>query len=377
MGMDDMTVISGNNMAFLLGDDKTPQQMVEFLKEGARFRGFNDVLERVYPGEDLASKLAQGLSELTGEEYGSISRKVRNWIKGQNMPKNRETLFQICFILGLDEAQAGLVLGTASETGIHYRNPEELVYAYALRNGKSYEEAQHLKEEACKIYEEEVGKKGSGKKETPVYTKQVRDTFSQVSCDEDLFEFFRKHSKELGILHETAYAKFTELLDYLQNPKGESGEPERKFTMEEVVRDYIRMNVPQTKKVSDYILLQRLVKKYWPNESNLLNMRSRKEDVSRKVLILLYLITEAFDGMEDGEEDEEYYLDDFEEDEDSDIRLEIRFEKMNLFLDSYGMNLLDPGNPFDLLVLYAMKTQEGDFVSDRMEAVLSVLFDEE
>ena len=85
----DMTVISGNNMAFLMGEEKTPRQMVEFLKEGAMFRGFNDVLKRVYPGEDLASRLAQGLSEMTGEEYGSISRKVRNWLKGQNMPKNR------------------------------------------------------------------------------------------------------------------------------------------------------------------------------------------------------------------------------------------------------------------------------------------------
>ena len=100
MGMDDMTVISGNNMAFLLGDDKTPQQMVEFLKEGARFRGFNDVLERVYPGEDLASKLAQGLSELTGEEYGSISRKVRNWIKGQNMPKKPGNPVSDLFYIG-------------------------------------------------------------------------------------------------------------------------------------------------------------------------------------------------------------------------------------------------------------------------------------
>lgn len=99
--------------------------------------------------------------------------------------------------------------------------------------------------------------------------------------------------------------------------------------------------------------------------------------MSRKVLILLYLITEAFDEMEEEAGEEDYYLDDFEEDEDSDTRLEIRFEKMNLFLDSYGMNLLDPGNPFDFLVLYAMKTQEGDFVSDRMEAVLSVLFEEE
>ena len=101
-------------------------------------------------------------------------------------------------------------------------------------------------------------------------------------------------------------------------------------------------------------------------------MRSRREDVGRKTMILLYLATEEFDICDD----EDLYFSD-EDEEDPDTTLEIRLEKMNLFLDSYGMNVLDPGNPFDFLVLYAMRTQEGDFASDRMSEVLGLLFDGE
>lgn len=54
----------------------------------------------------------------------------------------------------------------------------------------------------------------------------------------------------------------------------------------------------------------------------------------------------------------------------------MRLKQMELFLDLYGMNPLDPGNPFDLLVIYALRTQVGGFVSDRMEAVLEELFEE-
>lgn len=115
--------------------------------------------------------------------------------------------------------------------------------------------------------------------------------------------------------------------------------------------------------------LQRLVKKFWPNESSLFNMRNRKTDVSRKVMILLYLVTEAFDE-ETADEEWDYYLDDLDE-EDADTRLEIRIEKMNLFLNLYGMNLLDPGNVFDLLVLYSMKSIES---GERMAEVLDALF---
>lgn len=366
----DRTAISRKNMDFLTEEDKTPAQIVAFLKEGAMFRQFDQVLRQVYPNEDLAFRLEKGLSEGSKEPSASIARKIRNWLGGRNVPKNRETLFQICFSLGLDERSASRVLGTASDTGIHYRNPEELIYAYGLRMKMNYQETKALKEEIMKCFSFEYRIDGEGKKH-PVYTRQIKDAFAQVSDREELMDFFREHGNELGQLHETAYCKFVELLDTLQKPRSFVGE-EQKYTVERVMDTYMRMHVPETKQTSDYTLLQRMIKKYWPNESSLLNMRSRKEDVSRKVMLLLYLVTESFDGW-DGEEEEDVYFFDVDE-EDADTILETRLEKMNLFLDRYGMNGLDAGNPFDFLVLYAMRAEGGECVSSRMEAVLDSLF---
>ncbi len=366
-----MTEITENNMNFIMGEEKTPGQLVAFLKDGAMFRSFGHVLEELRGERNLSEVLSEGLYELTGEEYESIARKVRNWLNGRNVPQNRETLFQICFVLGLSESEASRVLGSASDTGIHYRDMDELVYAYALRTGKSYREALELKKYIRERLDlQEFAEKNP--KEMSVYTAQVKDAFSQVKDDEALLCFFQNYAGMLGTLHETAYRKFAQLLDCLLQPEGNHGMEERRYTMEEVVRDYIRMNVPETRKSSDYTFLQRLIKKYWPNENSLINMRSRKEDVSRKALLLLYLVTESFDEMT--KEEEAFYLAQQETEEDLEIRLETRFQKMNLFLDMYGMNRLDPGNPFDFLVLYAMKTQEGDAVSDRMKAVLEEIF---
>ena len=351
---------------------KSSREMVEFLKEGAMYRDFGTVLRSVFPFDDLNTRLARGLSEINGEDYEKTIRKVRNWVNGKNLPQKREVLFQICFVLGLGEDASDKILATASDTGIHYRNPEEICYAFALRNGYSYDNAVLLKKEMMKRYET-VSRNSP---ENRVYTKQVRTSFDHVRTEEDLLEFFDENGAYLGYLHETAYEKFVELLDALQKPAERFGETERKYTMDEVVSSYIRMNVPETKATAGYTLLQRLVKKYWPGETNLVNMRSRREDVSRKTIILLYLVTEAFDGLE-SDDLENYYLEDLEEEDDRDNLLAIRFEKMNLFLVTYGMNRLDPGNPFDFLVLYAMKTEQEEFAGDRMEQVLNELFQDE
>lgn len=380
-GSGQMTRISKNNMGFLVGRERTPEQIVDFLKEGAILRGFEDVLRKVYPEEDLNARLIRGLEKITGEPHDSVSKKVRNWMSGKSTPQNRETLFQVSFILGLDEEAASRLLGTAAETGIHYRNPEELVYAYGLRNHMSYEEVAALKErlkgkgvlpDGAGQERQKKGKKGNESERTEpfMYTRQVRQEFEQVEDEEGLVGFFEEYGESLGQIHETAYAKFIQLLDILQKPEGAAGqaEKERHYTMSDVIEEYLSMNVPEGRKTSGMSVLQRMIKKYWPNESSLLNMRNRKEDVSRKVMILLYLITEAVD--EAAEDEDDYYFEDLEED--PDILLETRIEKMNLFLNTCGMNLLDPGNAFDYLALYAMRTED---VGSQMAQVLDVLFE--
>ena len=108
-------------------------------------------------------------------------------------------------------------------------------------------------------------------------------------------------------------------------------------------------------------------------------MKSRKIDVSRKALLLLFLITEDFLFSEDlqysdrSDEDEAFFL--LEEEDSPRDQLEIALKKVNLFLETYGMNQLDPGNPFDCLSLYAMAAEYGtEFLSDKFSAALEVLF---
>lgn len=298
------TRISANNMKLLREAVRTPEEMIEFLKSGAEFRSFNYLLRQLYPGEDLMTRLVSGLEKVAGESHDSIARKARNWLNGKNTPKSRELLFQISFVLGLDEFGADRLLACASETGIHYRNPRELAYACALRLDLSYEEANQLAKEAEAVCgkrkeKEEKKEKKEKKEESSLYTRQVRDAFDEVWSKEAFRAFIQEYGEFLGSLHETAYRDFQDMLGKLQRPESGVDLKEKKYSMEEILTDYIRMKVPETKRLGGYSALQRLVKKCWPNESSLINMRRRREDVSRKAMILLYLVTEAFEEMED------------------------------------------------------------------------------
>lgn len=394
----------GKNMTFIKGRDKTAREIVRFLEQEAVFCSFRDMLLQFCAEEDIAGKLTAGLAEMTGEGKESVSRKVNNWMQGRNLPGNRETLFRICFALGLGEQESSRLLGRVSDSGIHYRNPEELAYAFALRTGMGYREAEELKGRALSVYREE--RENSVGNTDFLYTAQLRNSFAGVENEEEFMAFIREHGSRLGRFHETAYRKFMELLDYLQRPEnlmGETEGAEKEYTVKQVIREYIRMNVPtgmkkqaaQEKAENGRATLRRMVRKYWPNESMLVKMRTRKADVSRKVLLLLYLATEDYD-MEDYEivdyGMEDYGMKDYDGqgcgleimaepcgdwERDADLRLEMRIEKMNLFLSAFGMNRLDVEQPFDFLVVYSMKADGEDAARERMEKVLAILFGEE
>ncbi|MDE6908567.1 MAG: hypothetical protein K2P21_10475 [Lachnospiraceae bacterium] len=387
MRMDNgLTGISNKNLSEIRRKDMTAQEIIAFLESGALYRTFRDVLSKVYKAGDLKSDLTDGLYRLGGGKRESVARNVRNWLNGTDVPR-REQLFKICFVLGLDDVQASQVIASISETGIHYRNPEELIYAYCLRMGRPYEDALVLKEDLLPEILTMSGEQGE--EIESVYTRQLQRAFEeQVTNDEELRAFLQANAGKLGRLHRTAHEAFVRMLDYLQSP--EKGL--RTFSVQEIADEFFRMHVPKnTGKrkqtvARDFSYIQKVIRRDWPSEDIIYKMKSGNVDVSRKVLLLLFLLTEEFEVSEpvdSGEEfwEEDSYLEDVD-DEDENVRMEVRLNQMNLFLDSYGMNRLDVGSPFDCLVLYALKASYtggngGDAMSERLEKALEILFDGE
>ena len=344
------TQISRNNFEHIKRRNITPSELIDFLESGALYRSFQDVLKAVYPGENLAEKLREGLLEIEGrpltpKEADTVRKNVSNWLNGKSIPQSREQLFKICFALELSEAQTSQVLASASETGIHYRNPQELVYAFALRSGLKYFEAVALDQEMRQIYQPiveaaEDERRAAWKKKEKVYhqkrieaqrlrslreqqggwaepylgaleqedvpsflTQQVVHRFEKVEDRESLRQFFVDASADLGTIHESAYEKFWQLLLILQEPNDAIAstreqpqeadlENEEKYSevysLDRIAQLYFRMHVPVGKQTGSFDYLQKTIKKNWPGTTELQKMKSRKIDVSRKALLLLF-----------------------------------------------------------------------------------------
>lgn len=426
------TYISSNNLTGIKSQALSPEELINFMENGFICRTFKDTITQFYieyenkkQGKGEVKRfLSARLSDMTKISYDNMSRNVRNWMNGINIPQ-REQLFQMCFALELDESRASQLLASISDTGIHYRNPEELVYAFGLRQKMSYGETVQLKNEIMEKYYQNKKDAFSSEKnrEAKIYTRQIQRKFlDEVHTVEDLKQFFEENSGVFGKIHEAAYDEFMRMLKLLQNPetdfeaywmqylKESTGYSEeerqkeverikqdlKKKSVEEIIEEYLRMYVPKNtsrKKTGEgkrnYTYLQRVIKKNWPSESIISKMKTKEMDVSRKVLLLLFLLTEEFevsdlinreqedDIFSDLDEGDEY-LSDLGEMEDANDRMERRIVQLNLFLEAYGMNQLDPGSAFDCFVLYALKASydgDEDNMGERFKSVLKLLFE--
>lgn len=97
-------------------------------------------------------------------------------------------------------------------------------------------------------------------------------------------------------------------------------------------------------------------------------MKSRSEDVGRKTLLLLYLVTGGVWGQEYDELDETYIQ--------PKEFLETHCRRMNQMLTQCGMRRIDPRNVFDYLLLYCLRPEEEMFMSERMSRLAAEIFAE-
>ena len=358
-----LTTQSAAEVNRLRSSQMTPSMAAEYLKEERIvLRTFAETLRDLYPGGDLYSRLVDAfLADDPERNPESVSRNVRNWLAGRNRPTSREDVFHIAFALSFSEEEAGCLLGLCTDYGIHYRNGQDVIYAWFLRFGRSYREAREFFASLPPIPPPDPDAKLDSH-----LTQELRSEFARVQSTEDLRACYLANLNNFGALHLRAYTYFRKYLDLLVRPSSVlDGSREPDYSMEAVMERYFSLRMPSGRNRRSYTVTQKLIKQNWPNTTALKNIRLRKEDVPRKLLLLLYVVTENVLDDAYNELDEEYIT--------PQERLEDHWWCLNAILSDCGMPPLDPRNATDWLVLYAISAED-EPMSERMEQVIGYMF---
>ena len=336
-------------------------------------RTFADILARFGPETGLREILTEGLCADDPSRNGaSMDKKVRGWLGGKYQPTAREDLLELCFILKMSEDSADAFLAAAGEEGLHWRDPKELTYAFALRKGMSYPDAVRL---AGRVVPEAAAETPEENREP--FTAMVRQEAGQLETEEELKQYLMDAKERLGVYHNTAYRQLAEYLALLEQPRAVSVEEEESFTIRRIVETYLDSHFPaewDKKKLDEK---RRGILAGWPDEVTLSRMKTGKTDVNRKTLILLFLATDGGDEITDDWE-EDVYWDELEDEDDESADFRSSYIRMNRMLSSCGYRMLDPRNPFDWVVLYCMRVSGDpdsmDGLNERLSDMLDVLF---
>lgn len=359
-----LTHASEEELDRILSSNFTPAMAAEYLREERiSLRNFGETLQEIYPEPDLFSRLtAAFLTKDSRINPESVQRRIRNWLSGSNQPSNREDIFRIAFALDLTEQQASYLLGICTGYGIHYREGRDVIYSWFLRTDHGYSEAQEFFASLPPIPRFEQVPLNS----STHITRELQNMFAHVQTLDELRECYLENLENFGMLHMRAYSYFERYLDQLIHPASTLGSTiEPDYSLEAVMDLYLSLKMPSGKNRSGYTVTQKLIKQNWPNTTALKNIRLHKEDVSRKLLLLLYVITENVMDEEYSELDEEYVT--LQE------RVEDHWWTLNAILTDCGMPLLDPRNATDWLVLYAI-TATDEPMSERIQQVIEYIF---
>lgn len=368
----------------------TVQEAAAFLEKEAKIRTFKEKLEQFSQGSNLRTVLVEGLMHNHPElSKDSVERRVRGWLQtGSSRSVRKNDAIELCFILNLSVEEADAFVALVSEEGLHWRSPDEIVYIYALKQRMDYLEALNLNEEMQKYLTEVRETKSLAENS---FTPVIRSEVTALCSKEELADYLADAASRLGRYHNNAYRLFMDMLYTLEHPQFyetvESAEvfQKERLTIREILKEYMfEGNVLYAKEIVRagkkrssqsshedrlvFSIIQEKVSESWPDETTISKMKSRKADVTRKALILLFLATDTGFTQED-EEDFEYELS-------TDEIFEDLYQRLNDMLLQCGFQVLDPRSPFDWLVLYCICVEDMFDIDIRMKAIFKEMFGE-
>ena len=353
----------------------TIAQAVESLKRDAHMRTVPETIAR-YSGlgdmEDKASRRALVDMLVKGNptaKRDSVERNVRTWMKPTTQVISRDNAIQLAYALGLDVPTGEEMMTRLCGESFHWRDPEDIVWIFGLKNGLQYHQAADLRGRL-----EAAGVMALPKEESDgEMTALVRQEVARLETEEDLEAFLRENRGRLGRMHNTAYGLFREFMGLLGLPQLDDGLPDvDAMSVREIITTYMYDSyIPRAQrsgkgagKADDVReAIQRDIRQNWPEETVLSKMLHRQTDVTRKVLVLLFL---ACDGGESAYGDWT--------DETPDDIFQDMYARMNNMLLDCGFPPLDSRTPFDWMVLYCMCADESIFIEDYVRRFLTMMF---
>ena len=300
-----------------------------------------------------------------------MERNVRGWLSGKNVGIKRETVFEIAFILGLTQPRMNALLVSLTDEGIRWREPDELILAFARSNSMSYPEAMNLRQRMGNI---EMHADALAVK-TENMTARVKKEVLDIRTEAELKAYLTESADKLGALHNTAYKLFMHFMKLLERPERAMGledVAERKMSTREILSTYLyRDMVPVGKRIAaqDELLtpkqkaLLSAVKADWPDEAGLSKMKHREIDVTRKTLMLLFLATDGA-GLSFGKKKDASA---------AELAQDSR-SRIDRMLGGCGYSQLDPRSPFDWIVLYCLSVDDIIETDAKMADVLLNMF---
>lgn len=381
----EMTQLSKSIYNEAASGEMTVQEAIAFLEQQEKIRTLKEKLEKFYQGNNLRRTLVEGLMHNhPNMEKESIERRVRGWLNDSSRSVRKSDAIEICFILKLSVEEADQLVALISEEVLHWRNPDEIVFIFALKQGLDYCEALELNSQMSKLLEKVKEDKNPPENS---FTPIIRTEISALNTKEELADYLKQAVPRLGRCHNNAYKLFTEMMDILEHPRfyetieqAELFDRER-LTIRDILKEYfyesnvlyakriVRESKKKDSKLKEeekrvFSAIQEKVSASWPDETALSKMKSRKTDVTRKVLILLFLATDQ--GMDMGE--------DVDDEPTEDEVFEDLYERLNDMLILCGFQTLDPRNPFDWLILYCICVQDMFDVDIRMREIFREMF---
>ena len=366
-----MTILSTEMFEKATKNNFTVEHAVEMLMACTSFRTLSQKLNAFSNGKDIKKLLINGLCEHHPEKNPeTISRNVRNWLSDRQNKIQKKDAIEICFILDLDFEASNTLVAMISEEALHWRNPDEIPYIFALYNKLSFNTAVELD----KKIKQQLSVHISANREKS-FTNVVKKEIIKIKSENELVDYVVENYARLNSYHNTAFELFCEMMKTLEFPLENDNIDDgylaenKKYSVGKIVQAYMhREDIPEldtkdhfpkseTAKTrrkdakTAYSAIQRSVAQNWPSETMISRIFNRNADVTRKILILLFLAT--FDVGSTAENDDLLEWD-AEYEKSGDEIFEEFYMGMNQMLENCGFVGLDPRSPFDWIVIFCM-----------------------